>query len=46
MDPYALSTGELVAIAVVPTVCLAVWLIAIFIANRDSGRRPPADRRP
>jgi hypothetical protein len=44
----ALSTGELAVIAIVPTLLLAGWLIAIFLANRDQGRHsgPAHDGRP
>jgi hypothetical protein len=35
----ALSAGELAIIAVVPLLCLAIWLIAVFVAARDPRRR-------
>jgi hypothetical protein len=49
MNPNtALSTGELIAIAVIPTLLLAGWLISIFLADRDQGRHsgPRSDGRP
>jgi hypothetical protein len=33
-DPYALSVWQLTVVAVVPTVLLFGWLIAIFLAAR------------
>jgi hypothetical protein len=35
----ALSAGELALIAVVPVLCLAIWLIGVFVAARDPRRR-------
>ena len=35
----ALSAGQLVLIAVVPVLCLAIWLIGVFVAARDSQHR-------
>jgi hypothetical protein len=35
----ALSAGQFVLIAVVPVVCLAIWLIGVFVAARDPRRR-------
>jgi len=35
----ALSAGQLAIIAVVPVLCLAIWLIGVFIAARDPRRR-------
>jgi hypothetical protein len=35
----ALSVGQLVLIAVVPVLCLAIWLIGVFVAARDPRRR-------
>ena len=34
-----LSAGQLALIAVVPVLCLAIWLVGIFIAARDPRRR-------
>jgi hypothetical protein len=44
----ALSTGQLTVIAVIPTLLLAGWLIAIFLANRDQAKHsgPAYDGRP
>jgi len=38
-DPYALSAWQLTIMAVVPTVLLAGWLIAMFIAAREPRAR-------
>jgi hypothetical protein len=35
----ALSAGQLALIAVVPVLCLAIWLVAVFVAARDPRRR-------
>jgi len=35
----ALSAGQLALIAVVATLCLAIWLGAVFIAAREPRRR-------
>jgi hypothetical protein len=35
----ALSAGQLALIAVIPVLCLAVWLIGVFVAARDPRRR-------
>ncbi len=35
----ALSAGQLALVAVVPVLCLAIWLIGVFIAARDPRRR-------
>ena len=35
----ALSAGQLALIAVVPVLCLAIWLIGVFVAARDPRRR-------
>ena len=35
----ALSAGQLAIIAVVPVLCLAIWLIGVFVAARDPRRR-------
>ncbi|MGH3181633.1 MAG: hypothetical protein ACRDOH_21265 [Streptosporangiaceae bacterium] len=34
-DPNALSAWQLAIIAVVAVACLATWLIAIFLADRE-----------
>ena len=39
MDPNtALSAGQLALIAIVPVVCLAIWLTSVFVAARQSRR--------
>lgn len=38
----ALSAVELTVIAVVPVLCLAIWLIGVFVAARDQGRETGA----
>ena len=38
----ALSAGQLVLVVVVPVVCLAIWLIGVFVAARDPRRRDHA----
>jgi hypothetical protein len=35
----ALSVGQLALIATVPVLCLAIWLIGVFVAARDPRRR-------
>ena len=35
----ALSAGQLAVIAVVPVLCLAIWLIGVFVAAREPRRR-------
>ena len=35
----ALSAGQLALIAVVPVLCLAIWLVGVFVAARDPRRR-------
>jgi hypothetical protein len=35
----ALSAGQLTLIAVVPVLCLAIWLVGVFVAARDPRRR-------
>jgi hypothetical protein len=35
----ALSAGQLAIIAVVPVLCLAIWLIGVFVVARDPRRR-------
>ena len=35
----ALSAGQLALVAVVPVLCLAIWLIGVFVAARDPRRR-------
>ena len=35
----ALSAGQLALIAIVPVLCLAAWLIGVFVAARDPRRR-------
>jgi hypothetical protein len=35
----ALSAGQLALIVVVPVLCLAIWLIGVFVAARDPRRR-------
>ena len=35
----ALSAGQLAIIAVVPVLCLAFWLIGVFVAAREPRRR-------
>ena len=35
----ALSAGQLALIAIVPVLCLAAWLISVFVAARDPRRR-------
>ncbi|GEM_PF-3281990 len=40
--PYpnsALSAGQLAVIAVVPVLCLAIWLISVYLAARRPRRR-------
>ena len=41
MDKLSVSLGDLIWIAVVPTLLLAGWLIAIFRAARDYDRPSP-----
>jgi hypothetical protein len=35
----ALSAGQLILIAVVPVLCLAFWLIGVFVVAREPRRR-------
>jgi hypothetical protein len=35
----ALSVGQLAIIVVVPVLCLAFWLIGVFVAAREPRRR-------
>ena len=35
----ALSAGQLAIIVVVPVLCLAFWLIGVFVAAREPRRR-------
>ena len=35
----ALSAGQLALVAVIPVLCLAIWLVGVFIAARDPRRR-------
>ena len=35
----ALSAGQLAIIAVVPVLCLAIWLVGVFVAAREPRRR-------
>ena len=35
----ALSAGQLALIVIVPVLCLAIWLVAVFVAARDPRRR-------
>jgi hypothetical protein len=35
----ALSAGQLALIAIVPILCVAIWLVAVFVAARDPRRR-------
>jgi hypothetical protein len=35
----ALSAGQLALIAIVPVVCLAIWLVGMFVAARAPRRR-------
>ena len=35
----ALSAVQLAVIAVVPVLCLAIWLVGVFVAARDPRRR-------
>jgi hypothetical protein len=35
----ALNAGKLALVAVVPVLCLAIWLVGVFIAARDPRRR-------
>jgi hypothetical protein len=35
----ALSAGQLALIAIVPVLCLAIWLVGVFVAARDPRRR-------
>jgi hypothetical protein len=35
----ALSAGQLAIIVVVPLLCLAIWLIGVFVAAREPRRR-------
>ncbi len=47
--PYpnsALSAGQLAIIAVVPVLCLAAWLIFVFVANREPRHRGAARTTP
>ncbi len=39
----ALSPGLLALIAVVPVVCLSIWLIAVFVAARQPRRASNAE---
>jgi hypothetical protein len=41
MDKLSASLGDLIWIAIVPTLLLAGWLIAIFRAARDYNRPSP-----
>ena len=48
VGPYpnsALSAGQLIMVAVVMLLALAVWLIGVFAADRPA-RRPTPDRPP
>lgn len=45
VSPYpnsALSAGQLAIIAIVPVLSLAVWLILVFVADREPRRRGAA----
>jgi len=43
LDPNSvLSTAQLIIMAVIPSVLLAAWLIAVNLAARDPGRRDRA----
>ena len=44
MNSQTASLGDLIFIAIVPTVLLAGWLIAIFRAARDYDRPSPGVR--
>jgi hypothetical protein len=35
----ALSAGQLALIVIVPVLCLAIWLVGVFVAARDPRRR-------
>jgi hypothetical protein len=35
----ALSAGQLAIIVVIPVLCLAIWLIGVFVAAREPRRR-------
>jgi hypothetical protein len=35
----ALSAGQLALIAIVPVLCLAIWLVGVFVAARDPRHR-------
>jgi hypothetical protein len=35
----ALSAGEMAIMAVVPVLCLAIWLVSVFVAAREPRRR-------
>ena len=35
----ALSAGQLALITAVPILCLAIWLIGVFVSSRDPRRR-------
>ena len=41
MDKLSASLGDLIWIAIVPTVLLAVWLITIFRVSKDYDRPSP-----
>jgi hypothetical protein len=49
VSPYpnsALSAGELAIIAIVPVLCLAAWLILVFVADRQPRHRRAAETTP
>jgi hypothetical protein len=49
VSPYpnsALSAGELAVIAVVPVLLLALWLILVFVADREPRHRGAAGTGP
>jgi len=37
----ALSAGQLAIIAVIPVLCLAIWLVGVFVATRGAARAAP-----
>jgi hypothetical protein len=44
MNPNTvLSAGQLALIAIVPVVCLAIWLASVFVAARQPRQRSGAD---
>lgn len=48
VSPYpnsALSVGQLALITVVPALCLAAWLILVFVADREPRHRRAAGTR-